>query len=419
MSPSYNQSPQPPDSIEIRFDKNDLYVNWSAAQDDSTPTNCMTYNLGLGTVLHPDSLVSAGVSIPEFKKSQPGNLNRNAFHFRELPSGSYTLSIQSVDNSFNTSAFSTPITFCFRETESHFTDTIKICTDDSLLLYVPGNYLDYKWNTGSKDSAIWIKDEGYYNVNLIHPDGCISSEKTYLHLADSFSIDLGKDIDKCNGESHLIKLPNYRELEWSNGQKDNSLNIHESDIYWVKITSGQCIVSDTIKVVFHDLPIADLGKDTTLYPEDTIILDAGNIYDSIVWSTESTANELIIYGKDLVPSENYIWIKVLNEYGCSSSDTILITKLISSFNKGGTIDPDYLVFPNPFTEYITLITNSTVSTAYRIRITDLNGQVLKEQIIDEDSGYFIMELPDLPAGIYILYMIDGQKAVKSCKIRKE
>jgi len=120
-----------------------------------------------------------------------------------------------------------------------------------------------------------------------------------------------------------------------------------------------------------------------------------------------------------VSSENYIWIKVLNEYGCSSSDTIIITKLISSLNKGETIDPDYLVFPNPFKENITLITSCTASTDYTIRITDLNGQVLKEQIIDEDSGYFILELPDLPAGIYILHMIDGQKTVRSCKIMKE
>jgi len=81
-----------------------------------------------------------------------------------------------------------------------------------------------------------------------------------------------------------------------------------------------CILTDTVQVIFYPKPVINLGQDTTFCQGDSLILFAGN-YPSYVWQNGSEAPWLI------VTESGQYWVSVLNNYGCSASDTINIEVL--------------------------------------------------------------------------------------------
>ncbi len=76
-----------------------------------------------------------------------------------------------------------------------------------------------------------------------------------------------------------------------------------------------CVMTDTIQVTFVPQPAVDLGQDTTFCEGDTLALYAGN-YPSIIWQDGSEGS---FYN---VTQSGQYWVTVLNNYGCSGSDTI-------------------------------------------------------------------------------------------------
>lgn len=65
-------------------------------------------------------------------------------------------------------------------------------------------------------------------------------------------------------------------------------------------------------------PQVDLGPDQFLLPGDYITIDAGTGFSSYEWSTGSV-NQWII-----VDDPGEYWVNVWNEFGCSSSDTVVV-----------------------------------------------------------------------------------------------
>jgi hypothetical protein len=64
------------------------------------------------------------------------------------------------------------------------------------------------------------------------------------------------------------------------------------------------------------------------------------------------------------------------------------------------IKPSYSLFPNPAKNKITITGKLTSGT--RVRLTDLNGKLLGEKLIDSDISAVEINLPLLPPGIYLV-----------------
>lgn len=183
-----NELPTPPDSIAIWAIGNDLLISWSDGSDDSTSIKCLNYNLRLGVENKLDSLMSSYSLNGKLKYPSLGNINLvKEFNYNNLSSGEYSVVVQSIDNSYNASIFSDTLKFCFKETNNLWGDTITIGKNDSVKIECIGDYESYTWNTGSKVSAIYARKEGFYNVNLTHLDGCISSETVFVKVLEDFT----------------------------------------------------------------------------------------------------------------------------------------------------------------------------------------------------------------------------------------
>ncbi|MEM9665101.1 MAG: FG-GAP-like repeat-containing protein [Bacteroidota bacterium] len=103
-----NARPDPPSSIRLQFDGDDLVVLWEPGQDAETDAQALTYNLTVGTAPGLSDVMSAGITA-DGRALQPGPGNMG--HARRTvvrsldPAQPYFVRVQSVDSGFRSSDF--------------------------------------------------------------------------------------------------------------------------------------------------------------------------------------------------------------------------------------------------------------------------------------------------------------------------
>jgi PKD repeat protein len=162
-------------------------------------------------------------------------------------------------------------------------------------------------------------------------------------------------------------------------------------------------------------PIVNLGKDTILDANQTIMLNAGTGNDNYLWFDSSTNPQKLIDSSGVGIGKKTIWVLV-SKNGCNTSDTIIIT-----FKKGNgiffdnEINSNFKIFPNPANEKLTIIFPNSISG--KLNITNNLGQIQIKQNINNVSQ-LVIPISYLHEGIYFINitspnLIGIRKFVKS------
>ena len=155
---------------------------------------------------------------------------------------------------------------------------------------------------------------------------------TLLHSADA-----GTDVVVCSGESIQIGSNNHQgyNYNWNNGENLSSItsssptfsyvNNSDQDVvfnYQVTIDSAGvgCITSDIIQITVRPAFTFSLGNDLQICPGETYTLNAGDNWDSVVWSDSSNGSTF----SDNTPQTVQATV-TLN--GCPLSDEITISEV--------------------------------------------------------------------------------------------
>lgn len=111
FQPVSNTRPEAPAGLRVEHAGNEVILWWDSAADPETPSAGLSYNVylkgALDTVISPASLESG-------KRTVVGIGNAGYNHFikvKNLPEGSYTWSVQSIDNCYEGSLFATEQSF--------------------------------------------------------------------------------------------------------------------------------------------------------------------------------------------------------------------------------------------------------------------------------------------------------------------
>ena len=106
---------------------------------------------------------------------------------------------------------------------------------------------------------------------------------------------------------------------WNTGVATQTISVGTVGNYWVNVTNGNCIGSDTININVAQKPIVNLGNDTIMCPGDLVVLSAGAGFSSYLWSDGSTQPTLNVNnpGKYSVTVSNS---------GCKATDLIVIAE---------------------------------------------------------------------------------------------
>jgi gliding motility-associated-like protein len=96
--------------------------------------------------------------------------------------------------------------------------------------------------------------------------------------------------------------------------------VNTSNTYDVEVTDGNgCKGRDTIVVGINQLPIVDLGNDTSICADSLIVFDAGNTTAGWLWSNAETTQQISV---DTASSYSVI---VTDTNGCVGNDTLVLS----------------------------------------------------------------------------------------------
>jgi PKD repeat protein len=201
----------------------------------------------------------------------------------------------------------------------HLGKDTTICQGNSLTINA-GNFSSYLWSTGSSNQQITVSSSGQYSVKVTDTHGCVSSNTIGVTVP---FVTLGNDTSLCTYDSLLLNGGgNFASYIWSTGATSQKIWGHAGHSYWVKgAGANSCTSMDTIHIGTKSTPVVNLGHDTTICSNKTIILNAGSGYTTYNWSDgnhSSSATEVGgMYG---IP--NKVWVTVINSSGCKASDSI-------------------------------------------------------------------------------------------------
>ena len=138
---------------------------------------------------------------------------------------------------------------------------------------------------------------------------------------------------------------------------------------------------------------------------DTITNDWLNyLRDVYTYDSNGNLTEYIYYDWDTITND---WLVVGKQVPYWSE----LTTSISDNN----IDPNYIVYPNPFTDYTTVKLSDVVKTK-KIELIDIHGRILRT-IDNVNSNSVTIHRENLPSGIYFIRIHSDDTYVKKVIIR--
>ncbi len=210
--------------------------------------------------------------------------------------------------------------------------TLNFCQGSFTTLTVGGGQFDsVRWNTGATTASIQVSQQGTYSVTA-YSKGCsgtTSVQVVSLPLPSGFSI--GNDTAYCGNFTKVLST-GVQATQWNTNVTAAQITVTSAGTYIATISNNCGSVSDTIVILQNELPIVNIGNDTTIC-EGELILRAPEEMRSYVWSTGAQSNTIT------VSAEGVYSVKITDGNGCVATDSIIIT---SNCNKD-------LWLPNAFT----------------------------------------------------------------------
>lgn len=202
-----------------------------------------------------------------------------------------------------------------------------VCASSYTIGSGSGSGTTYLWSNGATTPSITVTTSGTYWVAT--NGACINGSDTInITLQPAISVTLDPDTAICSGQSVTLQAQgNYvtPSFLWSNGSSGTSINVNQSGTYWVQVTQGPCITSDSVTVDVQAPPVVDLGNDKTYCEGGSTQLQSSNTYTNAtyLWSTGNTGTSIT------VSQPGTYWLAVSTLPGCNGSDTVNISEVPS------------------------------------------------------------------------------------------
>ncbi|MBL7955912.1 MAG: gliding motility-associated C-terminal domain-containing protein [Flavobacteriales bacterium] len=272
-----------------------------------------------------------------------------------------------------------------------------LCDGETRVLSATTPGGSYVWQDGSTSPTFTVSGPGTYSVQVT-VNNCSASDAVNVSYNPNPVVDLGPDIDACDGETVTLDAttPGATYL-WSDGSSNATLDVTTDANPSVQVTVNGCPATDAVTVNFNPLPVVDLGTDQTVCPDVTVTLDATTPNATYVWQDGSTAATF-----DATTPGTYTVAVTVDD--CTSSDSFTLSHFTLQ-----TVDlgPDITLCQGQGTTIGTTVPGATytwstgattetigVSTAgiYWVDVT-LNGCVVRDEV-----EVFVTPLPAFTLG---------------------
>ncbi len=199
-------------------------------------------------------------------------------------------------------------------------------------------------------------------------------------------------------------LTNGYQGTFTNGVNTGGQYIYSSSPYG---TAPECPTRrDTIIAFPAVAPVVNLGNDTTLCTNQSIILttgtSGGNNYS---WSNGATTPVIGVPAPGGTGSTVSYSVTVTSTLGCADQDTITIQYIVCS----GLTDlsaTGVQIYPNPADEQLQIKIQESKYLSNELQIIDLTGKTILSRILVQP--FTVLDLLQFQAGLYqVIYIGDG------------
>lgn len=338
------------------------------------------------------TLSATGAILVEWDNSVDNNTP-----FTPLTTATYTAIITDVNGCKDTTA--TTITVNSLPTVDAGMD-LSVCIGDSITLNASGAD-NYNWSNAVTNGSSFAPETSIV-ITVVGTDvnGCSDDDQLSINVNALPTVFAGDDVEVCEGTLITLNATGASDLNWSNGQTNNTSAALSSGIYTVTGTDANgCSDTDELEVLVNATPIVDLGNDsTTCSNYGAIVLNAGSGFTNYDWNTNATTQTINAFITGTYE------VTVTDSHGCVGSDAVQLVfdPCLGIEEEEATVT----VYPNPTRDNITI---ETAATNFEYQIVDVNGGLVKQGKIDD--GSVTVDFSSLSQGVYVLKIVGNGKEI--------
>ncbi|MBT7462389.1 MAG: gliding motility-associated C-terminal domain-containing protein [Bacteroidetes bacterium] len=173
---------------------------------------------------------------------------------------------------------------------------LSACEGDTLLIDAGVGYDLYRWSNDSTSQSVQITSSHTpLIINVIDQNNCLQSDSVRIDFHPYPDVNLGEDQTICSNQPVILSGGIGDEYLWNNGSTDQEIEIIESGIFSIEITTSGCMSQDSVSV--------------RLINPDHIIVDSISIKDVTCFGGNDA--EIIIHAHG--PGEMYAYSIFGNE----------------------------------------------------------------------------------------------------------
>ncbi len=255
-----------------------------------------------------------------------------------------------------------------------------------------GTITEYRWDFGAGATPptattagphnVSYSSAGVKNIKLVIGDGVDADSVVNTITVNAIpTANAGQDVNICSGQSATLTATGGASYTWSNNA-GNTASVTVTPVatttYTVTVTQNGCTATDQVTVNVSPSPVVNLAN-ATLCSGNSLVLNAGNVGASYIWSTNATTQTIT------VTSGGTYSVTVTNAGNCATSGTSVVTEITSlTVGLPDTVNicagqSAALDAGNPGASFAwsTNATTQTISVqaqgSYRVTVTDANG----------------------------------------------
>jgi gliding motility-associated-like protein len=187
-------------------------------------------------------------------------------------------------------------------------DTV-ICEPDTLVLDASFPGATYIWQDNSALPQFNASNQGLFYVS-VNRFNCNFRDTISITVEPKPDADLGSDTVLCTGTTFLLNSTSQgASFLWQDGSTKYYNQVSTPGQYWIEVTKGNCFNTDTIFVTGMDKPIVNIGNDTSICPDDSVVLSTFTPLSTYIWSTGDVDSSITVNEK------GQYWVEVTNACG--------------------------------------------------------------------------------------------------------
>jgi predicted RNase H-like HicB family nuclease len=216
-----------------------------------------------------------------------------------------------------------------------------VCGSAGITLDAGSGFTGYQWSPSGNTRTLYVTSEGNYSVTVTDVNGCTGSDAITVTRRTGPAVDLGEDMSFCQGTVSTLDAGTAgTSWLWSTGETTRSIQVSETDTYWVRVSGGtDCISYDTVDVQVLSAPVVDvIAAKNPINSKDSTLLTATGASD-YAWSPAewlSSGTGSPVYAKPLANTTFYL--TGTDSDGCQGSDSIRINVFCPTEGRNTVID---------------------------------------------------------------------------------